>query len=220
MTWQIASAIVLCAALALGFGWYERSRPPSRVLALVAGLAALAAIGRVAFAAFPDVQRSTDIAHAVGNVVFALLLGPAFVRALARYRRRFEVRWLPSAVRAGTARVVIGAATAMLAAATRPAAAAPHDVSPAIARAVHYLRFAQNADGGFGAAPHQSSSALYTGWTALGLAAAGRNPRDLDTRSHSSIDYISRHASGITDVGDVERTLLVLRAAGIRPVLA
>jgi energy-coupling factor transport system substrate-specific component len=61
MTWQLGSVIVLTAALAVGFGWYERSRPPARVLALVAALAALGAIGRVAFAAFPNVNPTTDI---------------------------------------------------------------------------------------------------------------------------------------------------------------
>src|SRR5205814_10115714 len=106
-----------------------------------------------------------------------------------------------------------------LSAAPRASAAPPPDVAPAIAGAVHYLRFAQNADGGFGAAQNQSSSSpLYSGWAALGLAAAGRNPRDVDQRRRSSIDYISRYA-GTTDVGALERTLLVLGAAGMRPVL-
>ena len=36
---------------------------------------------------------AADLAHAIGNVVFCLLIGPAFVRALERYRRRLEVRW-------------------------------------------------------------------------------------------------------------------------------
>jgi len=61
MTWQLGSVLVLTTALAIGFGWYERSRPPARVLALVAALAALAAIGRVAFAAFPNVKPTSDI---------------------------------------------------------------------------------------------------------------------------------------------------------------
>jgi hypothetical protein len=60
---------------------------------------------------------------------------------------------------------------------------------------------------------------LHTGWTALGLASAGRNPRDLDRRSRSSIDYISAHLGNVNDVGELERTLLVLRAAGMKPSL-
>lgn len=322
MTWQLASVLVLGAALALGFGWYERSRPPARVLALVAALAALGAIGRVAFAAFPNVKPTSDIvlfsgyalggpagfavgalaalvsnvflgqgpwtpwqmaawgvvglggaalgrvmrgrdpnrivlalvcgvagfvfgalmdayqwtlaaehtldaylavsgtsltfniAHAVGNVVFALILGPAFVRALERYRRRFEVRWLAVAPRLATTLLAL-----VVVASTRPAHAhaadPPPDVAPAIARAVHYLRFAQNPDGGFGPAPKSGSTQIHTGWTALGLAAAGRNPRDVSQKGHSVIDYVNAHASQLNDVGELERTMLVLRAAGL-----
>ena len=36
-----------------------------------------------------------DVAHAAGNVVFCLAFGPALVRALRRYRTRFEITWLP-----------------------------------------------------------------------------------------------------------------------------
>ena len=203
MTWQTASFVILGLVLAGGFGWYERRRPPARVVALVAAMAALAVVGRLAFAAFPNVKPTTDIvlfagyalgpvpgfmvgaitaiasnvflgqgpwtvwqmvawggvgvggallarataaaspagslaiacgvaglafgafmdvyqwtlaakqdfasylviagsslpynlAHAIGNVVFCLLIGPVFIRALRRYRRRFEVRWAPA----------------------------------------------------------------------------------------------------------------------------
>jgi energy-coupling factor transport system substrate-specific component len=321
MTWQLGSVLVLTFALAIGFGWYERSRPPARVLALVAALAALAAIGRVAFAAFPNVKPTTDIvlfagyslggpagfacgalaalvsnvflgqgpwtpwqmaawgivglggavfgrlmrgrepgrlalalacglagvvfgalmdlyqwslaaehtlasyltisgtslgfniAHVAGNVFFAMLIGPAFIRALTRYRRRFEVRWAPAARAAAITGVLV------LLLAVPAAAEPPADVAPAIARAVHYLRFSQNPDGGFGAARKQSSTTLHTGWTALGLGSAGRNPRDLDQRSNSAMDFIAAHAGAMTDVGEIERTLLVLRAAGMKPEL-
>src|ERR687894_115451 len=201
MTWQAASLAVLSLVLLGGFAWYERRRPPARVLALVATLAALAVVGRLAFAAVPNVKPTTDIvlfagyalgaapgfvvgaiaalvsniflsqgpwtpwqmvgwgavgiagallalvlrgrepgrltlavvcgvaglafgawmdlyqltlaahqdldsylalaatslpynlAHAIGNVVFCLLIGPVFIRALRRYRRRLEVSW-------------------------------------------------------------------------------------------------------------------------------
>jgi energy-coupling factor transport system substrate-specific component len=36
-----------------------------------------------------------DIAHATGNIVFCLAFGPALVRALRRYRTRFDIIWLP-----------------------------------------------------------------------------------------------------------------------------
>jgi uncharacterized membrane protein len=326
MTWQLGSALVLTVALALGFGWYERSRPPARVLALVAALAALGAIGRVAFAAFPNVKPTSDIvlfsgyalggpagfavgavaalvsnvflgqgpwtpwqmaawgivglggalfgrllrghepnrvllaavcglagfvfgalmdmyqwtlaaehtlsaylavsgtslafnvAHAVGNVVFALILGPAFIRALERYRRRFEVRWV-TAPRLAALAIVLALPLAAAAPPRTAAAAPPADVAPAVNLAVHYLRFSQNSDGGFGAARHQSSTSLHTGWAALGLASARRNPRDVKQNGHSIVDYIAAHSAGTTDIGEVERTLLVLRAAGLPPRL-
>ena len=61
MTWQLASFAILAFVLTAGFAWYERSRPSARVLALVAALAALAVVGRLAFAAFPNVKPTTDI---------------------------------------------------------------------------------------------------------------------------------------------------------------
>jgi len=156
-------------------------------------------------------------------VVFALILGPAFIRALERYRRRFEARWLTAAPRtaAGGAAVALTALALLSGGAPRAAAAAPpHDVAPAIGRAVHYLRFSQNADGGFGPARGQSSTQLHTGWTALGLAAASRNPRDVSQRGHSIIDYVGSHSGAASDIGQLERTLLVLHAAGLAPRLA
>ena len=204
MTWTLASSFILLVVLAAGFAWYERSRPPAKVVALVATLAALAAISRIAFAPLPSVKPTTDIvlisglvlggapgfcvgalaaltsnlffgqgpwtpwqmvawggvgvagallgrltgrvpgrlalagacalaglafgavmnlftfsllgehspaayaavsaralpfdlAHAIGNLLFALAFGPALARALIRYRERLEVSWRPGA---------------------------------------------------------------------------------------------------------------------------
>ena len=66
MNWQLASFLVLMAVLAVGFGWYERSHPPAKVLSLVAALAALATVGRIAFAPIPNVKPTTDIALFAG----------------------------------------------------------------------------------------------------------------------------------------------------------
>jgi prenyltransferase beta subunit len=310
VSWQASSLLLLGLALAAGFGWYEREKPPARVLALVAAMAALAVVGRLAFAAIPNVKPTTDIvlfagyalgavpgfvvgavtaivsniflsqgpwtvwqmagwgavgvggallaralrgrepnrfllaavcglaglafgawmdvyqwtlgarqdldsylvvagsslpynlAHAIGNVVFCLLIGPAFIRALERYRRRLEVRWLPAA-----------AAGALLLALLLPAGALAATPSE---RAERYLLRAQNTDGGFGAAPGQASSPLYSGWTGLGLAAAGENARDLARRGGRSLAaYLRKGAGGLRDIGEVERTVLLLRSAGL-----
>jgi hypothetical protein len=314
MSWQVASLALLALALAAGFGWYEREKPPARVLAVVASLAALAVVGRLAFAAIPNVKPTTDIvlfagyalgavpgfavgavtaivsniflsqgpwtvwqmagwgavgvggavlaralrgrepnrfvlaafcgvaglmfgawmdvyqwtlaarqdldtyvavagtslpynlAHAFGNVVFCLLIGPAFLRALARYRRRLEVRWERSPAPIVASMVALALVLAVPAAAT----AAPAD------RAERYLLRAQNKDGGFGAAPGQRSSPLYTGWTGLALGSTGRNPRDVKRSGGRSIaSFVLRGSRSLRDIGEIERTALLADAAGL-----
>lgn len=37
-----------------------------------------------------------NLAHAVGNLLFCLVAGPAFVRTLERFRRRLSVSWEPA----------------------------------------------------------------------------------------------------------------------------
>ena len=203
MTAQVTAYAALGVVLAIAFGWYEKRRPPARTVALVAAMAALAVVGRLAFAAVPGVKPTTDIvlfagyalggvpgfmvgavtavasnvffgqgpwtlwqmvawgavgvggaalarlqrgrepsrwtlaaacavaaavfgafmdlyqwsfaaeqtagtygavagtslgynaAHVLASATFALLIGPTFVRAIQRYRRRFEVEWEP-----------------------------------------------------------------------------------------------------------------------------
>ena len=317
MSWQLSSLALLGLALAAGFAWYERERPPARVLAVVASLAALAVVGRLAFAAIPNVKPTTDIvlfagyalgaipgfavgavtaivsniflsqgpwtvwqmagwgavgvggallarllrgrepnrfvlaavcgaagllfgawmdvyqwtfaarqdldsyiavagtslpynvAHAIGNVVFCLLIGPAFLRALARYRRRLEVRWERSPAPIVTVVIALALVPAVPTAAT---AATP------AGRAESYLLRAQNIDGGFGAAPRQSSSPLYTGWAGLALGSAGRNPRDVNRSGGRSVAaYVLRGSGSLGDIGEIERTVLLARAAGLNP---
>jgi energy-coupling factor transport system substrate-specific component len=315
MTWQAASLVLLGLALAAGFAWYERERPPARVVAVVAALAALAVVGRLAFAAIPNVKPTTDIvlfagyalgaipgfavgavtaivsniflsqgpwtvwqmagwgvvgvagaflarflrgrepsrftlaavcgvaglafgawmdvyqwtlaarqdldtyvavagtslpyniAHAVGNVVFCLLIGPAFLRALARYRRRLEVRWerAPSPVALGAIAVALVLLLPAAAVAATPAQ-----------RAASYLAKAQNDDGGFGATPSGGSSPLYTGWAGLALGSAGRNPQDVKRPGGRSLArYVLRGSRSLTDIGEIERTALIAKVAGM-----
>ncbi|MTD43575.1 hypothetical protein GKE82_04465 [Conexibacter sp. W3-3-2] len=242
MTWPLAAFTILGLALFAGFWWYERSHPTSKVLALVATLAALAALGRIAFAPLPNVKPTTDIvllagyvlggapgfavgavgalasnivfgqgpwtpwqmgawglcgligaglgalsgrrlgrwplalaclgagliygaildfsawvsysgthtldqylaisgtsltfnlAHAIGNLVFCLAFGPVFVRALMRYRSRFEITWRP-AVPASAAPVVPAALVALVLAGGLLLAAGPVTGSGGVASA-------------------------------------------------------------------------------------
>jgi energy-coupling factor transport system substrate-specific component len=317
VSWQLASLVLLGIALGCGFAWYEREKPPARVVAVVAALAALAVVGRLAFAAIPNVKPTTDIvlfagyalgaipgfavgavtaivsniflshgpwtvwqmagwgavgivgaglarvlrgrepnrfvlaavcgfaglafgawmdvyqwtlaarqdldtyvavagtslpynlAHAAGNVVFCLLIGPAFLRGLARYRRRFQVRWerSPAPVALG----VVAIALLLVVPAGAVAASAPQ-------RAERYLLNAQNADGGFGTAKGGSSSPLYTGWAGLALGAAGRNPQDVKRPGGRSLArYVLRGSGSLRDIGEIERTALLAKVAGLNP---
>jgi energy-coupling factor transport system substrate-specific component len=171
-----------------------------------------------------------DLAHAAGNVVFALAFGPALIRALQRFRSRMEVTWIAAprsaataagGGRAGAAGAAGGAALALLAvvlgtAAVAPAPARAQSADAAAAKAsLRYLARAQNDDGGWGGAPGQSSTQLHTGWTALGLAAAGRNPRDVG--GTTAIDFTRARARELDDLGELSRTILVYVAAGLSP---
>ena len=81
MSWQVASFGLIGIVLVGGAVWYERSRPPARLVGLVAALAALAVAGRVALAPLPNVVATTDIALLTG---FSLGAAPGFaVGALA-----------------------------------------------------------------------------------------------------------------------------------------
>jgi len=320
VTWQMASFAVLFCALAAGFGWYERSHPSAKVLALVATLAALAVLGRLAFAPLPNVKPTVDIilisgyvlggapgfavgavsalasnfffghgpytpwqmvgfgavgvfgailarlagrdlgrwplalacgaagfalgtfmdvslwvtysghslaelvavsgrglpfnlALLAGNVAFCLAFGPVLVRALRRFRDRFDVAWEPLPDGATATSTASPAAAALVVAAVvagglllPPAPARADGVTD---RAAAYLRAAQTADGGFAdARGGRTSSAMVTGWAAMGLAAAGERP------SAATAAYLRRQRRRVRDVADMERTILALRAAG------
>ncbi|MFL5886782.1 MAG: prenyltransferase/squalene oxidase repeat-containing protein [Thermoleophilaceae bacterium] len=315
MSWQAAAYAIVALTVLAGFAWWERSRPPAKLLSLVAALAALAVLGRLAFTPIPNVKPTTDIAifsgyalgalpgfvvgataalvsnfalgqgpwtpwemaawgitgvlgaglarvagrelgrwplalfcaamgflygaimdlfqttvvglqgiggwltvsgtsftfnlaHAVGNVAFCLLIGPSFVHAIGRFRRRFTVHWQTPAAVAGALLVVASALAAQ-----PPRAEAASNTQ----RALSYVERAQNSDGGFGAAPGQSSGQLYTGWAALGIAAAGANPSSVSAHGASPIAYISDRAGQLNDIGELERTILVLATSGASP---
>jgi energy-coupling factor transport system substrate-specific component len=146
-----------------------------------------------------------DAIHATGCLVFALAFGPALTRSIQRFARRLEVTWLPPAP--------LAVALVALVVAGAGAGAVPSRASGAVSPA-SYLLHAQNADGGFGPAPGQPSSQLYAGWAALGLASAGYDLSHVARGGASVVDYI-RASAGSSDVGALERTILVVRAAGL-----
>jgi prenyltransferase beta subunit len=119
------------------------------------------------------------------------------------------------ALRSAAALTVAATLAALAACPAGPAGAVRVDAraSAAARSPTAYLLAAQNRDGGFGAAPGQRSSTLYSGWAALGLAAKGHNPGAVSHGGPRLLSYIERHVA--TDAASLERTILVARAAGV-----
>ena len=343
MSWPLASFLIVGVVLAIGWLAYERARPSARMIAVVGTLAAVAALGRDAFVALPDVKPITamtlvvgyslgplpgfsvgalgmlasnfvlgqgpytpwqmaawglvglagaalgalsrrrlnrfqlalacaiaafaakqvmdvytwtlgashtpaaylavvaqalpfDVTDTIASFVFGLAFGPELARLLARMRARMDVSWeeggagvrppplsgaggqpLSGAPAGSGVLGPIGAVVPPLAVLLALVAvfAAPRAASAAsLNRELAYLSSAQNADGGFGAEGGQRSSELYTGWAAIGLAAAGRNPASVRRAGHSVLDSLRAEASTLDGLGDAERTILALRACG------
>jgi len=146
-----------------------------------------------------------DVAHAAGNVAFALLAGPAMVRMLVRFRERFE--WRTPAV-ATAALVALLVLPALL-----PSSASAADAS----RAANWLESIQNADGGFGSSPGDESSAAITAWAMLGLEAAGRNPHDVARLGKTPVESLRSTINEVSSAGDLARTIVALEGAGSDP---
>lgn len=337
MSWPLASFAIVVGVLLAGWLAYERSRPSARMVAVVATLAAVAALGRDAFVALPDVKPITAIAFVVGyalgplpgftvgaigmlasnmmlgqgpytpwqmaawglvglagallgrlsgrrmgrvglalscavmalvakeimnvytwtlgavhtpaafllvagqglpfdvtdtvaSFLFGFAFGPELARLLGRMRARMNVQWesvppvasQPTGSSGGSAAgaaqlmvvVIVLACVAALGssgATARASGASAASVSPEIS----FLAHAQDSNGGFGGAPGQRSSELYSAWAAIGLAAAGRDPLTLTRDGHSVLDALRAEASTLEGAGDDERTILALHACGL-----
>jgi energy-coupling factor transport system substrate-specific component len=329
VSWQLVSFALVLLSLGFAFWWYERSRPPAKLIAVIATLATLAALGRDAFVAVPDLKPITaivlvsgiafgagpgfavgaisalasnillgqgpwtpwqmlawglvglmgaglgavtrrrmsplaialscaaaaeafnlildlytwtgagnhtlaafgvvlgsalvfDLTHVIASFAFGLAFGAALLRMLLRVRSRLQVTWDPVqaapdraphlGVPAGTLVVLAAVAvTGALAAGSAPAARAAQGLSSQVS----YLAAAQGSDGGFGAAPGESSSELYSAWAAIGLAASGRDPLTVRRDGHTVLDAIRAQASTLQGAGDIERTILALHACGV-----
>jgi Prenyltransferase and squalene oxidase repeat len=96
VSWQLGAFGMLALGLFAGFAWYERTRPDARIVALVGTLAAFAALGRIAFAAVPNVKPTSDIVLIAG---YALGGAPGYaVGAVAALTSNFffgQGPWTP-----------------------------------------------------------------------------------------------------------------------------
>jgi energy-coupling factor transport system substrate-specific component len=164
-----------------------------------------------------------EVAHFAGNVVLALVAGPAMVRMLTRFRERFEWRRggegeapdrsgprLGGALRGGGVATLL---VALLAIALAPAPARASSVG----EAADWLQAQQRPSGGFAADSGREAGAEMTAWAMLALAAAGRNPLDVAVAGKSPVDFLRSHMDEVKDAGDIARTILALEASGVDP---
>jgi prenyltransferase beta subunit len=145
-----------------------------------------------------------DLTDMVASFLFGLAFGPELARLLARMRARMDIQWEPVP---GSALLVVLTALAF-------GGIVGHASAASLSPELSFLSSAQNSDGGFGGARGQSSSELYTAWTAMGLAAAGRDPADVRRGGHSLLDSLRAEASTLNGLGDAERTILAASACG------
>jgi energy-coupling factor transport system substrate-specific component len=223
---------------AVGVGGAALATVSGRSLGRV-GLAAAAAVAGLLYGALLDLstmvnfggEQSLDrylalsargipfnIAHAAGNAAIMLAAGPALVRMLDRYQARFAITWEQAPGAGAAAGLALLASAAAIAAgpgtSSAPAAPVPAEAAGA-GNASAWLLRSQNRDGGFGVAPGAASGPAMTGWAMLGMEAAGINPRDVRRAGRSPVAYLRARVADLSSTGDLERTILALRGAGV-----
>jgi len=340
VSWPLASFLLVGVVLGVGWLAYERARPSARMVAVVGTLAAVAALGRDAFVALPDVKPITamtlvvgyalgplpgftvgalgmlasnvllgqgpytpwqmaawglvglagaalgrlsrrrlgrvqlalaccvaafaakevmnvytwtigashtpaallavagtalpfDLTDTIASLLFGFAFGPELARLLARVRARMDISWEdaeraelgPRPPMSGGLRALgpaghskigqpLAVLLAMLLAGALLLGAPRESVAASLRPQLAFLTRAQNADGGFGGARGQRSAELYSGWAAMGLAAAGRSPASVRRNGRSVLDSLRGEASSLQGLGDAERTILAVRACG------
>ncbi len=338
MSWPLATFLIVGLILLAGWFAYERSRPSARMAAVVATLAAVAALGREAFVALPEVKPITAIVLVVGYVLgplpgftvgaigmlasnvmlgqgsytpwqmaawgmvgligaalgrltgrrlgrlplalacglaalaatevmnvytwtigashtlaaflliaeasalsfnlvdagasflFGLAFAPELARVLERVRARMDIHWeaagtggpvlaIVALILAGAPLAPPGSASAARVEVSREMAnlaSVPRGIAhlASVSREIAYLASAQDANGGWGGVAGQPSSELYSAWAAIGLAAAGRSPQSVRRDGHTVLEALRAQAGTLEGAGDIERTMLALRACG------
>ncbi len=177
------------------------------------------------FSAYEAQAIPFEIAHFTGNVVLALVAGPAMVRMLTRFRERFEWRRGGGEVPAPAARGdlrpalrggVLGVLALVGALALGALAPARADAD-GVARAASWLVSVQSKDGGYGASPGDDTGPEMTCWAMLGLEAAGINPLDVARGGKTPVDFLRNNLGKVSSPGDLARTILALDGAGVDP---
>ena len=148
-----------------------------------------------------------NVAHAVGNVVFCLAFGPAFVRALQRFRARLDV----TLDAPGARRPPRPSCSSRSRSRPRPLPPRPRRAADAATRAPPPTSPApRTGDGGFGAAAGQRVERRST---PRGRPSASPPRTATPTRAarRALAGRLRRRAAGrVRGTGDVERTILAL----------
>ncbi|MGA8354215.1 MAG: prenyltransferase/squalene oxidase repeat-containing protein [Solirubrobacteraceae bacterium] len=227
--WQMAAwgIVGLLGALA---GKLTRRRLPRLPLALGCAFAALVAkeimnlyvwsIGAshtsAALLAAVGQGLPFDVVDVVSTLLFGLAFGPELARLLARSRARMQVDWHAAGTGFAAVLALLLGGAALDPGSARAASASATATSPAaLERGVQYLLAAQKADGGFGQQAGAPSTELFTGWSAIALAAAGRSPLGVHKDGHNVLDALQAGAGTLSGSGAIERTILALHACGL-----
>lgn len=211
-----------------------RGREPSRLVLALACAAAGAGFGILmdfyqwtlaaeqsipSYLAIAGTSLPYNLAHVIGNFVFALIIGKPLLRALKRIRTRFDVRWDGPRRGAPAALTLLAMAVALmvpsLAVSKKDNETKTTLTGDAVTDATTWLRQAQNDDGGFGEDENKKSNQLFSAWAALAFAASGSNPASVSNGGKTLIEYIEKDAKKFKDAADLARTILLVEASGL-----
>ena len=153
-----------------------------------------------------------DAAHAIGNVAFALLAGPAMVRMLVRFRERFEWRRRPAA--GGRPAGLLAVLLALPGAGSPPARAGPPVPSRAPPTGWNRSRTSTVVS-----APRPATTPAQR--SPVGRCSASRRPAATPSTSPAAATPRSTSCAPsigeVSSSGDLARTIVALEGAGADP---
>jgi energy-coupling factor transport system substrate-specific component len=149
-----------------------------------------------------------NVAHAAGNVAFALAFGPALLAAIRRATSRMEPEWLPSGTPLTALALPVFAALATFAPTVSPVQVRANSAG---AGSVQWLVSQQRIDGSFG-------GEMENAWASLALASAGKDLALVAREGGlSAMERLTIDAAAAHDAAAQERLALAVAAAGGDP---
>ena len=150
-----------------------------------------------------------NIAHAVGSAAFALAFGPLLIAAVKRVTERAEPKWMPRGVEISG--FFLPALLAVVAAVPTVPSHGTANANP-----TKWLVSTQNSDGGFPSSKGASSAPMETAWSAMALAASGRDLSSVARPGGMSVvERLMADAGSAGEPNEKERLLLAASAAKV-----